>query len=499
MHRIRSWWSCLCFLCLFATLGAAHAATGTVLQGSTLYPRVVRLEHGPANTYGRLVASTNGIIFQSNDNGASWNLLGPVPTAAGSTERCCATLYELPQQVGSLAAGTLISAASYFSGGTPAVEVYVSTNQGVSWTYHSTPVLAGDGSHGLWEPEFSVASDGALVMFWSDETDPCCSQKLAQIRTYNGSTWQDRTDTVRSAIPGDRPGMITVSKLPNGHYFMSYELCGPAACTVFSRTSTDGWNYGDPANMGTKVQTAAGQYLEHAPLNKWSPSVLSSNGAILLVGQVMYESNGSVSASNGKVLFVNTNLDGSGNWYTIAAPVQVPGAYDNSSILELASDYLNGGCIVYFASEPWNRLPADGSTHVFQSVQAPSLCLDNTGWSTANNTSAELWDCNGASVQNWTVHAKGGGWFSIQNQQTGLCVDNTGGSTAPGNLVTLWGCANNANQSWQFMDLGNGSYKLMNQASGSLMLDDPAGSTTHGTQLQLWTDNGLAPQQWILR
>jgi len=351
-------------------------------------------------------------------------------------------------------------------------------------------------------------------MFWSDETDPCCSQKLSQIRTYNGSSWQDRTDTVRSTIPGDRPGMITVSKLPNGHFFMSYELCGPAACTVFSRTSTDGWNYGDPANMGTKVQTAAGQYLEHAPLNKWSPSVLSSNGAILLVGQVMYESNGSVSPSNGKVLFVNTNADGAGNWYTIAAPVQVPGAYDNycpnyssallpaadgSRILELASDYLNGGCIVYFASEPWNRLPADGSTHVFQSVQAPSLCLDNTGWSTANNTSAELWDCNGAPVQNWTVHAKGGGWFSIQNQQTSLCVDNTGGSTAPGNLVTLWGCANNANQNWQFMDLGNGSYKLMNQASGSLMLDDPAGSTTHGTQLQIWTDNGLAPQQWILR
>ncbi|WP_201314980.1 RICIN domain-containing protein [Dyella sp. EPa41] len=493
--------------------GKAHAATGTVLQGSTLYPRVVRLQHGPANTYGRLIASTNGIIFQSSDDGASWSLLGPVPTVSGSSERCCATLYELPQPVGSLPAGTLISAASYFSGSTPAIEVYISTNQGGSWSYHSTPVVRGDSSHGLWEPEFEVANDGALVMFWSDETDSCCSQKLAQIRSYNGQTWQDETNTVRSTIQGDRPGMITVSKLPNGHFFMSYELCGPAACTVFSRTSTDGWNFGDAGNMGTKVQTTAGQYLEHAPLNRWSPSVLSGNGAILLVGQVMYESNGSVSASNGKVLFVNTNTDGTGNWYTIAAPVQVPTAYDNycpnyssallpatdgSSILELASDYLNGGCITYFASEAWNRLPADGSTHVFQSVQAPALCLDNTAWSTANNTSAELWDCNGAPVQNWTVHAKGGGWFSIQNQQTGLCVDNTGGSTSPGNLVSLWGCANNANQNWMFMDLGNGTYKLMNQASGSLMLDDPAGSTTHGTQLQIWTDNGLAPQQWTL-
>lgn len=501
------------FLLLAGTV-PAYAATGTVLNGSTLYPRVLRLSHGSAAVNGRLIASTNGSIFQSTNNGASWSSLGIVPTAGGSTERCCATLYELPQQVGNLAPGTLIFSASYFSGSTPAIEMYISTNQGASWTYHSTPVLGGDNSHGLWEPEFEVANDGALVMFWSDETDGCCSQKLAQIRTYNGSTWQEKTDTVRSTVQGDRPGMITVSKLPNNHFFMSYELCGPAACTVFSRTSTDGWNFGDPTNMGTKVQTATGQYFAHAPTNHWSPSALSTNGAILMVGQVLFESNNAVSAQNGKVLFVNTNADGAGAWYTIAAPVQVPTAYDNycpnyssallpaadgSSILELASDYLNGGCITYFASEAWNRLPVDGSSYVIQSVQAPAQCLDNTGWSTANNTSAELWDCNGATVQRWTVHAQGSGMFSIQNQATGLCLDNTGGSTTPGNPQTLWACANNSNQRWTFVDLGNGTYNLRNQASGTLVLDDPAGSTTHGTQLQTWTNNGLAPQQWRLQ
>lgn len=192
---------------LLATCHAsAWAATGTVLPGSTLYPRVIRVAHGSANAMGRLIASTNGVIFNSTNNGASWNLLGNVPTAAGSTERCCATLYELPQPVGSLAAGTLIYAASYLSGGTPAIEVYTSTDEGVSWAYHSTPVIGGDSSHGLWEPEFEIAAGGALVMFGSDETDACCSQKLIQIRTYNGTTWQDKTDTVRSAIPGDRPG-----------------------------------------------------------------------------------------------------------------------------------------------------------------------------------------------------------------------------------------------------------------------------------------------------
>lgn len=514
--KLWSAWSSLCLLMLAVLLATsarpAHAATGTLLTGSTLYPRVVRLQHN-AGFNGMLVASTNGIIFQSTNNGASWNLIGPVPTISGSSEYCCATLYELPQQVGALAAGTLMFAATYTVNGTPAIEVYTSTNQGLSWSYHSTPVQRGDSSHGLWEPEFEVANDGALVMFWSDETDPCCSQKLAQIRTYNGQTWQDQSNTVASTVPSDRPGMATVSKLPNGHFFMSYELCGPAACTVFYRTSTDGWNFGDPTHTGTKIATASGQYLEHAPVNVWSPSVISSTGAIVLVGQVMYESNGSVSSYNGKVLFVNTNVDGAGNWYTINAPVQVPTAYDNycpnyssallpatdgSSILELASDYNNGGCITYYGSESWNNLPADGSTHAFHNLQNTALCLDDTGWGTTNNTSAELWDCNGLAVQNWTVHAEGGGWYSIQNQYSGLCVDNTGGSTTPGNKVTLWGCVGNANQAWLFMDLGNGTYKLMNQASGSLMLDDTGGSTTHGTQLQIWTDNGLPPQQWQL-
>ena len=228
----------------------------------------------------------------------------------------------------------------------------------------------------------------------------------------------------------------------------------------------------------------------------------------------MFESNGQVSPSNGKVLFVNTNVDGAGNWYTITAPVQVPNAYDNycpnyssallpaangSNLLELASAYSSSNvCLTYFGSETWNNLPANGAKYQLINQGSGDLCLDNTGWSTANDTSAELWTCNGAPVQSWTLNSKGGGYFSIQNQQTGLCVDNTGGSTSPGNQVTLWGCANNSNQNWLFMDVGGGVYKLQNQASGNLNLDDPGSSTTAGTQLQIYTDNGLAPQQWVI-
>ncbi len=354
---------------LLAAPGAwAQALTGQYLQNSTLYPRLVRLEHGPAQVRGQVVASTNGNIFLSIDKGRDWSFLGTVPVRAGSTERCCGDLYEMPVTVGSLKAGTLLYAASYFSGTTPAIEIYTSTDGGRTWVFSSMPVSRGDATHGLWEPEFSIANDGALVVFWSDETDPCCSQKLAQARSYDGVTWKDEINTVQSEIQADRPGMAVVSKLPSGTFFMSYELCGPAACTVFSRTSQDGWDYGAPANVGTKVATADGLFLEHAPFNAWTPTPDAPSGALLLAGQVLFYGNGAESSQNGQVLFVNRSPDGSGPWTLTSAPVKVPTSYNNycpnyssallpspkgESLLELASAYnAQGNCASYFATEP---------------------------------------------------------------------------------------------------------------------------------------------------
>jgi len=525
--------SCMKFLAAASLLTAptvllSQAATGTALsgsfstqQGDAPYFRLVRLEHGSSN--GTIVASEslmgNGItanIWQSTNGGNSWTQVTTVPEIAGSAMIGGSELFEMPQTVGSLAAGTLLYAATYQVGSLRAIEIYTSTNAGSTWTYLGTPVVGGSNGSGIWEPNFEIANDGALVMVYSDETDSCCSQKLSQMRTYNGTSWQDQQNTVASPIQADRPGMAVVTKLPGGTYFMTYEDCGPAACTVFYRTSTDGWNWGSSSNMGTKLQTPSGQYFEHAPTNAWSPSVLSSNGAILVVGQVFFASNGSVDPQNGEVILENLSSDGnSGSWFPISAPVQVPTAYDNycpnyssailpatdgSSILELTSDYNSSGiCGGYYGSETWNNLPADGSTHALRNVASNGLCVDDYGWGTANDTEADLWSCTGSIIQEWTVHSKGSGYFSLSNADTGLCLDNTGGLSTPQNPTTLWGCANNSNQNWLFMDRGNAVYQLMNQSSGTLMLDDWEASTTPGTQLEVFTSNGSPAQQYVLQ
>jgi hypothetical protein len=219
----------------------------------------------------------------------------------------------VPQNAGTLKAGTLLYSGTYSIVPPPnqtlVIEIYISTDGGQTWHYLSTPVQGASPVNGtnaynaVWEPEFEVDNSGNLVMFWSDETDPCCSQKIAQMDSSDGIFWGDQKNTVASNINADRPGMSVVSKLPNGHYFMSYEDCGPAACTVFTRTSPDGWDFGVPSTIANAAVTATGQYFTHTPANVWSPSPHDPYGEILLIGQVLLESNGQVSGPEWKYYF----------------------------------------------------------------------------------------------------------------------------------------------------------------------------------------------------
>lgn len=348
---------------IFLSAIMASAATGTHIPDSTLYPRLIRLRRAPHSLKNTLLAKTGNRLYRSTDEGRSFAYLTSVVAEPGSKERCCSTIYELPRRIGHLKTGTLLYSGSFFSGDTPAIEIYTSSDEGAHWRYLATPIKAGDKHHGLWEPEFTVAKDGSLVMFFSDETDACCSQKLVQMRTVDGIHWGARKDTVASASQKDRPGMAVITRLPDHTYFMSYEICGPVAhCQVYFRHSADGLNFGDAADFGTKAVSNTGQYFAHAPANIFDPA----SRRILLVGQVLYEAGGNVSPQNGRVLFTRRIDDSSGSWNTASAPVEVPTAYDNycpnyssalmpvqDGLLEFASDYdALHKCTSYFAILP---------------------------------------------------------------------------------------------------------------------------------------------------
>lgn len=162
----------LIMLCSCSRGSAPQATTPQLLLNDTgLYPRLIRLASNDAAN-GRILASVvsfsgnngMGLIYESNDGGISFRRVGVIadPEAAGGQGLCCATLYELPRAVGSLAAGTLLWAASVGqdeSNRRMALRIWTSTDQGRRWDYLSS-CAEETSNRGLWEPEFSVAADG---------------------------------------------------------------------------------------------------------------------------------------------------------------------------------------------------------------------------------------------------------------------------------------------------------------------------------------------------
>ncbi|TXS01564.1 hypothetical protein EAO73_23965 [Streptomyces sp. col6] len=511
-----------------ATVGIL--ANGTPLgSGTGLYPRVIRLEHnGAAN--GRVLASVvtfngnNGIgaIHESTDGGATFRQVGGVadPESAGGQGLCCSTLFELPRQVGTLAPGTLLWAAS--SGADEqnrrmALRVWRSNDVGRTWSYLSTCATA-TGTGGLWEPEFSVAADGALVCHYADETDPAHNQKLAAARSYDGVTWQDRRNTVASSWEPDRPGMPMVRRLPDGSYFMSYEICNPGGqyqCVVHYRTSPDGWNWGDPASLGYRPETVDGKYFRAAPTIAWAPAPGGgANGRLLLIGQQLLNRDGTPAADSGRTILANTE-NGTGPWYEIEAPVRVaaptatycpnysspllPSA-DGRTVLEIATDWDGGVCRPYVATGPVTGSGdaagvVDGAR--YRLVNANSgHCLDVAADSRAAGGNVQQWTCNGLGPQAWTLRAHGDA-FTLTGVNSGFCLDVENGSATPGANVRQWYCNAAAAQDWRMQNAGRGYYRLVVKSSGQC-LDVSQGSRTAGANVQQWTCNGQQPQLWRL-
>jgi hypothetical protein len=367
-----------CVLALLGGLTTASAAAERqlLLEEGVSYPRVIRLEHsGDAN--GRVLASVGtvdgsalGLILESTDGGATFTKVGSIadPDGANGRGMCCGTLFELPSQVGDMPPGTLLWAGT-FGYKVPEAErhtkqrLWISRDTGRTWTFRSD-IATSPNQYNAWEPDFSVAADGQLVAHFSDESDkPNHDQKLVRVRSADGITWTDYTETVKNPDFFVRPGMAGVRQLADGTYFLVYEVCNlpEPMCSIYFRTSADGWDYGDPLDLGTSVRTLDGKWVRHTPTIDVGP-----DGTIVLVAEMLVNADGSKAAGNGKTLLVNEN-DGVGPWREIPAPVEVPApdnhgcmnfspslliSPDGDSVLEIATDVVGGVCHAFYATGP---------------------------------------------------------------------------------------------------------------------------------------------------
>jgi non-reducing end alpha-L-arabinofuranosidase len=164
-------------------------------------------------------------------------------------------------------------------------------------------------------------------------------------------------------------------------------------------------------------------------------------------------------------------------------------------------------------------------------LRSLARCMDTVGEGTSPGTLVQLYDCNNAASQNWTQQSNG----TLLNTNSGLCLTDPGGSTANGTQLDIETCTGATDQqffveyAYQPVGAPNGKcldvagpnnggdgavidiwdcqrespdqYWLHN-ANGSLTtigrcLDDPSGSTTPGTKVQLYDCNGNVAQVWV--
>ncbi|WP_173133663.1 sialidase family protein [Kibdelosporangium persicum] len=368
---------------LVATLLSAPAPERRVLyDGGSFYPRVIRLEHsGPANGTILAAITTNfgsqgaGVISASTDGGETFQQIAAIedPAAANGAGICCSFLYELPSPIGAMPAGTVLWAVTV---GYQAPEgqrqtrqrLWASSDVGRNWR-HVSDIAVSPNQYNTWEPSLAVAADGTLVAFYSDETDKANhDQKLVQVRSADGITWTDYRHTVVNTDWYVRPGMINAIRLPDGSYFMTYEVCNNDLvhlCSAYFRRSADGWDFGDPYDLGTVIRTADGKYGRHTPTVAWSAGP-GSAGTVLVITEMLVEDDGSISPGNGKTILANDHV-GAGPWYEIPAPIPVEGVNnegcrnfspyllptpDGKAVLEVTTDYDGPVCKTYYATGP---------------------------------------------------------------------------------------------------------------------------------------------------
>jgi hypothetical protein len=343
----------------------------------SFYPKVIRLADGTllASVTTNIGRDGVGIIEASTDGGGTFQQVAEIrdPTAANGGSVCCGSLYELPSRVGALPAGTVLWAATTGTGApagrrTARQRLWASQDDGLTWRFVSDIAVAPN-HYNTWEPSLTVARDGRLVAFYSDETDKKHhDQKLVQVRSADAVHWTGYRETVVSDKWSVRPGMANVIRLPDHSWFMTYEVCNNDLvhlCAAYFRRSADGWNYGDPHNLGTSVRTVDGKFVRHTPFPVWSPGP-GRAGTILLISEMIVNADGSIAPENGRAILANGNL-GKGPWYEIPAPIAVadvhnancknfsPGllpAADGSSLLEVDTDLDGRVCKTYYATEP---------------------------------------------------------------------------------------------------------------------------------------------------
>lgn len=252
-------------------------------------------------------------IYESNDGGETWTERTKVyDQVNGWGLRYQPFLYELHESIGSFDVGTILLAGSSIPDdlSQTQLELYASTDGGYDFTFVSHVALGGEAlpNNGLtpvWEP-FLMMYQGEMIYYYSDQRDPDHGQKLVHQTSSDLLSWGEVVDDVAYETYDWRPGMTTVSLLPNGSYFLTYEFFGAVEedFAVYYRLSEDPTKFNE-AGYGRLIRATDGSFPDGSPYNVWTPAG-GENGTIV------------VSCGTDEDLWISRDL--AGTWERVATP-----------------------------------------------------------------------------------------------------------------------------------------------------------------------------------
>ena len=288
-----------------------------------LYARTVELENGVLlatwENYSPEPPLVYFPIFKSSDGGETWHEISKVTDQVNNWGlRYQPFLYELPTQVGHYPAGTVLLAGNSIPTDLnyTQIDVYASLDKGYTWHFVSKVASGGaaipdNGIPAIWEP-FLMYYEGKIICYYSDQRDPLYGQKLVHQVSGDLLHWDPPVNDVAYPVYTDRPGMTTVTHLPNGKYMMTYECGGCPTVSgtayefpVYYRINSNPLNFN--ASTGYPLVTDTGIQPTSSPYITWSP-IGGPNGTIV------------VSCGTLNQIFVNQELGAVGGWKSVATP-----------------------------------------------------------------------------------------------------------------------------------------------------------------------------------
>lgn len=240
------------------TFGSEYGRMLKLTNGNWLAVYTIYDNNGYTRTAG---GGTKLQVARSTDNARTWTVIATLADPGRDMDN--GQMFQLPNGDILLACRSVRWQESY------RLDVYKSTNLGANWSYLSTidqnngaPGSLGNPDRGVYEPHLGVLGDGRLAVFYANEKhaleSPAYSQIISEkISTDNGATWGSEIFAVwNPANSASRPGMPVWTKMNNGKYIVTSEVCGTNGCNIYYKISNDGFTWA--SGIGTQVPNQSG-------------------------------------------------------------------------------------------------------------------------------------------------------------------------------------------------------------------------------------------------